>query len=584
MLPQIIGSEFANASRDDVSKYAPLLNSFIYYFSDPFIRRLPKELSRDFSLTVEIWSEWMNTSTYSTDHIAKNIHSDRILWDFFLFMIADPENIEEDFLDDVDIDYIHQIEQIKSDDGLTYWDADEVSSEPFEISINSHTAIIPVLYQIETEAILALVSEWTAGEYIWGQRRFIGRGGITDASKYISHIEYLKENNYDNVMKHLLQRPQPIYTPGTQDPLTPNEENWTLTFEERVSPEAARAFRMSLPAVSEMRKTNPGALACWVHALTCASDCCELHPADLIASHPGEIIRIVRDRTRLGRGAAWRIFSKKPMNEFARLAGADRCRGVWRAVRASEIEAACGSGSPKAQNNVEIHFLRVKNTEVVNRWENYAPIIRAFFIESKRPERNSPERSWELGREFRYVLAWAQYQITGGEGETLASTTWNGYMRRHLKTSKSLYDSEMLYLTSIENGELKWKSALDEFGLNGYRIVPILNAQDLIQEGLRMHNCLTRTYENYIERCAQGTSRIFSVRDSDSDGHIANIEIKQDETRNEWNVSQVRGIANLCLSSAFDAMAQDIARQYNLAMNAGAGARETDETESRHSR
>ena len=85
--------------------------------------------------------------------------------------------------------------------------------------------------------------------------------------------------------------------------------------------------------------------------------------------------------------------------------------------------------------------------------------------------------------------------------------------------------------------ELVWDSSLDAFELGEYQMIPLTSSWALREEGRVMHHCVG----GYVEMCAKGRARVFSIRDLL--GHrVATLSLVfRDEY---WHLEQIKGFAN----------------------------------------
>ena len=140
------------------------------------------------------------------------------------------------------------------------------------------------------------------------------------------------------------------------------------------------------------------------------------------------------------------------------------------------------------------------------------------------------------------------------------STTWSGLCKASEAWHRDLRRSPIIdtwsYIIRQQQGFYQaWNTALPEHKDGEYTITPLSSEYELYQNSLDMEHCAVI----YGRSCAQGTSRIFSI--SDSNGNkLATTEI-QPHT-DTWIPTQTRGKKNHPVSDDLNAVAQRLGHHY----------------------
>lgn len=101
-----------------------------------------------------------------------------------------------------------------------------------------------------------------------------------------------------------------------------------------------------------------------------------------------------------------------------------------------------------------------------------------------------------------------------------------------------------------------WESALQEGMYAGYEVVPLTTGIALAEEGSEMRHCVA----GYVDMCASGESRIFSIRKTGK--RLATLEIGAPRGPMSWQVQQVRGKCNGRVPDEVTAVAKMVAESY----------------------
>ncbi len=108
-------------------------------------------------------------------------------------------------------------------------------------------------------------------------------------------------------------------------------------------------------------------------------------------------------------------------------------------------------------------------------------------------------------------------------------------------------------------GFRQWESLIDEFVIDQWRVVPLVDELSLAQEGLAMKNCVGTAAES----CIAGIYQIFSIADKETNTRLATVAlVKKNE---KWTVEQVKGKCNSEVDYMVERVAQMILERYNEA-------------------
>jgi len=107
--------------------------------------------------------------------------------------------------------------------------------------------------------------------------------------------------------------------------------------------------------------------------------------------------------------------------------------------------------------------------------------------------------------------------------------------------------------------ELIWTSAVEEFEVDGYKVIPLTTGVMLDQESDNMQHCV----RTYAHQCIAGVSRIFSIKKiQDPIQHIATFEISKKSTG--WYLAQIKGVKNAQVESQFKKIAENVVKMYDI--------------------
>ena len=103
---------------------------------------------------------------------------------------------------------------------------------------------------------------------------------------------------------------------------------------------------------------------------------------------------------------------------------------------------------------------------------------------------------------------------------------------------------------------MSWQCGLTESDYSGYRFAPLTSAWQVRIEAVKQRHCV----DQYIERCLEGTYRVF---------HLQNLKSKKVYTLgvrlyDEWEVDQITGFANRPVNDELRRLCQVIADGFNM--------------------
>jgi hypothetical protein len=111
------------------------------------------------------------------------------------------------------------------------------------------------------------------------------------------------------------------------------------------------------------------------------------------------------------------------------------------------------------------------------------------------------------------------------------------------------------------NASKRWGTLIDRYQTgHDYDVIPLLNANMLIDEGERMGHCVGGF--GYASRCTDGTCRIFSIRRGRES--LATVEIYP-TGHGPWMLMQIRGPANADVGPALSGVADRLLKKWEEA-------------------
>ena len=148
-------------------------------------------------------------------------------------------------------------------------------------------------------------------------------------------------------------------------------------------------------------------------------------------------------------------------------------------------------------------------------------------------------------------------------GVLIKSTTWKGLHKQSVRWHRQFRNGALnaaRWEKTIETQGgryLAWNSLLETQSIRKLKIVPLCSQQELQEETVAMDNCVFQ----YASRCAQGKTRIFSVRKNDNRVATSEITLKN----GEWLPTQTQTKGNNTPDPTAVAAMREVARQYTNA-------------------
>ena len=312
---------------------------------------------------------------------------------------------------------------------------------------------------------------------------------------------------------------------------------------------------VTLDQANNLMNTNPGALT-WA-----------LHQAfiDEQINHPGQIIKAAKE-TLAQAGLLprnWKFAATLEENTMRQL-----CLNTDASDEAALILNAMASTKAAPSPNILSRALQgasqllPNNTPSLHR-DNALTLMTLMFKETAHHTSDTPSRTFLL--QTSDAVDYVRNMNT--EQQRVRSTTWKGLIRASDRWHKTLKDRRITIqwlelLEQQQNHYRAWDSALGIItaGSAGEYTARALNDEySLYQESLALHHCVV----DYGEKCAQGSTRIFSIH---KDGEpLATTEISF--IQGEWQEVQTRGAHNGQVDTSVFAAAHEIAAAYNKAQN-----------------
>ena len=166
----------------------------------------------------------------------------------------------------------------------------------------------------------------------------------------------------------------------------------------------------------------------------------------------------------------------------------------------------------------------------------------------------------DLGRGLNHVQDYVRHLTL--TGKAVRSRTWKGLENQsnrwhHNMRLRDLREQWDRLMTQRGGWSHAWNSLIGETQENGLNIIPLTNEKKLLQESIRMSNCVF----SYGDQAAAGKSRLFGMR---QDGEpVATMEITLHA--GIWSATQVSGPGNHRAGREVELAAGAVAKQYTLA-------------------
>ena len=308
-----------------------------------------------------------------------------------------------------------------------------------------------------------------------------------------------------------------------------------------------RIARIGREALRELRKTNPGIIT-WAMRME--------HPKEELR-HPGQVVAIVREsfRERSVAPSCWRNLARTNPSTMKVIAQPDQSPDTTNM-------ALCALGrlpEHPGVNTVRKAMKILRGRLMPPRTPGMELFLRLLLQECNRECARKPNP--EIMSEA--ILARNYVECTEADGQTMTARTWQGLQRRSRKWHQGLRRAEIQRQWSrmMQQGQgeyRSWQSAIPEpITIDGLTLTPLTSEWDLYQESLELDHCVI----HYGERCAQGSSRIFSI--TRGERHLATVELVHEHRG--WMPIQVRGFRNQPVSDELRALARRAAEAYGRA-------------------
>ena len=106
-----------------------------------------------------------------------------------------------------------------------------------------------------------------------------------------------------------------------------------------------------------------------------------------------------------------------------------------------------------------------------------------------------------------------------------------------------------------------WHSAIESGFFGGYHVFALRDPQALIEEGVAMRHCVA----DYIEECALGRARVFSLRDPNSGERVATAMLRRG-AEGHWSLSELRERRNRAPTDSMQNAARWLCFRYSEKM------------------
>ncbi len=110
--------------------------------------------------------------------------------------------------------------------------------------------------------------------------------------------------------------------------------------------------------------------------------------------------------------------------------------------------------------------------------------------------------------------------------------------------------------------DVPWEPVINAFVCGELVVQPLTTQRELIEEGVKMRNCVS----DFVADCKEQTFQILSVRDIRSGKRVADIGIEAVVEENRWALFDVLGVANTAVSDKIEAIANQAVEITNRVM------------------
>ena len=355
---------------------------------------------------------------------------------------------------------------------------------------------------------------------------------------------YLQENGVPDqdrsLSRQLVRAVTGLKRPEILDKSPGNEGQPTLR-EYNLQACEPRAFR-------EAAATSPGA-ARWVLAYC--------NPTETIR-HPGQVIALARE-SMFHNG-----LDRRNWKTAAVLDGDDLDHATgWESPQdaALTINIAAETGSMPLPKNVRklTQFCHISNT--LRHGTGAGNLKNAIILACQAIAGEENHVRKQVQGQFIDIVDYVRK--ISQDGAVLRSRNWSGLRKaserwhRRQRQDRNMAQWEEI-MSRRRNGPMHWDSLLPETSTeSGISIVPLTGEEELRDEAARMAHCVI----SYGPQCAQGKSRIFSLRRGEET--LATGEILRHNSA--WRVSQVRGFMNQNAGPELEAIMENLAMAYTRA-------------------
>ncbi len=104
-----------------------------------------------------------------------------------------------------------------------------------------------------------------------------------------------------------------------------------------------------------------------------------------------------------------------------------------------------------------------------------------------------------------------------------------------------------------------WEPVVESFVCGDFLIEPLTTECELIEEGIKMHNCVA----DFAEDCREDDAHILSVRHYKTGKHVATIGLEKSDDSFEWELYDVLGVANTRVSKTIKNIADVVVKKAN---------------------
>ena len=315
------------------------------------------------------------------------------------------------------------------------------------------------------------------------------------------------------------------------------------------------AVVLAKSAVDELISTNPGLVGWYIHLHNRRSN----DQAPPILKHPGQIVSCVRQSAAENdlNSSAWRFLAALPADFVYYL-----LHSYGTAIAARIINGIPARLKVPPARSV-VAYARDEGYFRPDRELN-DPIITfgdLLLGESAQRVANRQATQKLLIQQGKFISDWIRNRPN--RDDPIRSRTWNGLLKKaerwHRQRADQQFEERRQHYLERSGGIFHaWNSLVDVTTHRNLEAVPLSNEQDLIRESIRMRHCV----DGFGSQCAEGNSRIFAIRDSESKTSVATGEITIYEE--SWSIRQVKSYRNAPAPEEAVQLMRDVNVKYNL--------------------